>query len=71
MLDSPQICRAWIDALRRNQNTGIYGAVGDDGIWRDEQGNTVEGALGADAGRFSWFYGAIDAVKRLKGTGNF
>ncbi|KAI1114468.1 hypothetical protein F5Y14DRAFT_170199 [Nemania sp. NC0429] len=71
MIDSPQICRAWIDALRRNQNTGIYGAVREDGIWRDEKGGTIEGAIGVDAGRLSWFHGAIDAVKRLKGTGNF
>ncbi|KAI0103621.1 hypothetical protein GGR51DRAFT_523871 [Nemania sp. FL0031] len=71
MLDSPQICRAWIDALRRNQNTGIYGAVGEDGIWRDEQGNGVEGATGIDAGRFSWFNGFVGAIKRLQGTGGF
>ncbi|KAI1176795.1 hypothetical protein F4777DRAFT_597196 [Nemania sp. FL0916] len=71
MLDSPQICRAWIDALRRNQNTGIYGAVEEDGIWRDEQGNGVEGATGVDAGRFSWVKGAVGAVKRLQGKGGF
>ncbi|KAI1131360.1 hypothetical protein F5Y10DRAFT_233931 [Nemania abortiva] len=71
MLDSPQICRAWIDALRRNQNTGLYGAVDNDGIWRDEQGNGVEGATGIDAGRFSWVNGFVGAVKRLQGTGGF
>ncbi|KAJ8127857.1 hypothetical protein O1611_g5779 [Lasiodiplodia mahajangana] len=71
MLDSPQICRAWIEGLRRNQNTGIYGAVGEDGIWRDEQGNEVEGATGVDAGRFSWFSGFVGAIKRLQGTGGF
>ncbi|KAI0404158.1 phospholipase D/nuclease [Xylaria palmicola] len=72
MLDSPYICRAWIDALRRNQNTGIYGAVDpEDGIWRDEQGKEVEGATGVDAGRFSWINGFIGAIKRLQGTGGF
>ncbi|KAI0515322.1 hypothetical protein F5B22DRAFT_608017 [Xylaria bambusicola] len=72
MLDSPQICRTWIDALRRNQNTGIYGAVDrEDGIWRDEQGNSVDGATGVDAGHFSWLKGAVGAVKRLQGTGGF
>ncbi|GAP92802.1 putative iq calmodulin-binding motif protein [Rosellinia necatrix] len=72
MLDSPEICRAWIDALRRNQNTGIYGAVDrEDGIWRDEQGKGVEGATGTDAGRFSWFNGFVGAIKRFQGTGGF
>ncbi|TGJ80143.1 hypothetical protein E0Z10_g8629 [Xylaria hypoxylon] len=72
MLDSSHICRAWIDALRRNQNTGVYGAVdNEDGIWRDEQGKGVEGATGVDAGRFSWFKGAIGAVQRLQGKGGF
>ncbi|KAI3342780.1 hypothetical protein F4824DRAFT_443229 [Ustulina deusta] len=72
MLDSPQICRAWIDALRRNQNTGIYGAVDrKDGIWRDEEGKGIDGAMGVDAGRFSWVTGAVGAVKRLQGVGGF
>ncbi|KAI0872686.1 phospholipase D/nuclease [Hypoxylon argillaceum] len=71
MIDSPQVCRAWIDALRRNQNTGIYGAVQQDGIWRDEDGKEVEGATGVDAGRFSWFNGVVGAYKRFQGTGGF
>ncbi|KAI1280005.1 hypothetical protein F5Y07DRAFT_405617 [Xylaria sp. FL0933] len=72
LLDSPQVCRAWIDALRRNQNTGIYGAVNRaDGIWRDEHGKEIEGATGVDAGRFSWAKGIVGAVKRLQGTGGF
>ncbi|KAI0859512.1 phospholipase D/nuclease [Xylaria cubensis] len=72
MMDSSDICRAWIDALRRNQNTGLYGAVDDkDGIWRDEQGKEIEGATGVDAGRFSWATGFVGAIKRLQGKGGF
>jgi phosphatidylserine/phosphatidylglycerophosphate/cardiolipin synthase-like enzyme len=72
MIDSPRICRAWIEALRRNQNTGLYGEVGhEDGIWRDEGGGLVEGATGIDAGRFPWVKGVVGAVKRLQGTGGF
>ncbi|KAI3322071.1 phospholipase D/nuclease [Xylariaceae sp. AK1471] len=72
MIDSPQICRAWIDALRRNQNTGLYGAVShEDGIWRDETGEQVEGATGVDEGRFPWVKGLVGAVRRLQGTGGF
>ena len=72
MLDSPEICRTWIDALRRNQNTGMYGAVDyEDVIWRDEEGRGVEGATGVDAERFSYAKGFIGAINRLKGTGEF
>ncbi|KAI8949054.1 phospholipase D/nuclease [Xylaria longipes] len=72
MMDSPEICRSWIDALRRNQNTGIYGAVDNkDGIWRDEQGKEVEGATGVDSGRFSWVHGFAGALKRVQGKGGF
>jgi phosphatidylserine/phosphatidylglycerophosphate/cardiolipin synthase-like enzyme len=72
MYDSPLVCRAWIEALRRNQNTGVYGGVStEDGIWRDEQGNLVDGAIGPDAGRFAWAKGIVGAVKRVRGTGGF
>ncbi|KAI1143088.1 IQ calmodulin-binding motif protein [Hypoxylon sp. FL0543] len=72
MLDSPRICRAWVEALRRNQNTHLYGRVsGEDGIWRDEKGREAPGATGVDAGRFSWARGVIGAVKRVQGTGGF
>src|SRR5512140_86887 len=27
MIDSAEVCRAWIDGLRRNQNTHVYGAL--------------------------------------------
>lgn len=72
MLDSPDVCRAWIDALRRNQNTHLYGALGaEDGVWRDDKGDEAEGAMGADPGRFSWAKGMVGAVKRVQGTGGF
>ncbi|KAI0021633.1 IQ calmodulin-binding motif protein [Xylariomycetidae sp. FL0641] len=72
MLDSPAVCRAWADALRRNQNTHLYGAVGRaDGVWRDHEGKQVEGAMGADPGRFSWATGVVGAIKRLQGKGGF
>ncbi|KAI1264247.1 phospholipase D/nuclease [Xylariaceae sp. FL1019] len=72
MYDSPKVCRAWIEALRRNQNTGQYGAVSqEDGIWRDETGNTADGAMGPDTGHFAWAKGVIGAVKRVQGTGGF
>jgi phosphatidylserine/phosphatidylglycerophosphate/cardiolipin synthase-like enzyme len=72
LLDSPSLCASWVDALRRNQNTHRFGAVGrDDGVWRDAEGREVEGAMGVDAGRMSWAKGVVGAVQRLKGTGGF
>jgi phosphatidylserine/phosphatidylglycerophosphate/cardiolipin synthase-like enzyme len=72
MIESPDVCRAWIDGLRRNQNTHSYGRLDKkDGIWRDEDGGTVEGAMGVDPGRFSWAKGFIGALKRVQGKGGF
>ncbi|KAL1842869.1 hypothetical protein VTK73DRAFT_3015 [Phialemonium thermophilum] len=72
MVDSAEICAAWIDALRRNQNTHLYGALRrEDGVWRDAEGKGVEGAMGVDPGRFSWAKGFVGAIKRLQGTGGF
>ncbi|KAK4240541.1 hypothetical protein C8A03DRAFT_41959 [Achaetomium macrosporum] len=72
MVDSPEICGAWLAALRRNQNTELFGAVDrEDGVWRDEAGREVEGAIGVDAGRFAWLKGIKGAVERVRGTGGF
>ncbi|OTB06296.1 hypothetical protein M426DRAFT_115091 [Hypoxylon sp. CI-4A] len=73
LLDSPTVCGAWIDALRRNQNTHIYGRVdGGDGVWRDATtGEEADGAMGVDEGRFGWAKGVLGAVKRVQGTGGF
>lgn len=45
-VDSRQIVKEWDQALRRNQSTGIYGRVDDDGIWRGRSGVEV-----ADTGK--------------------
>lgn len=72
MLESRDVCKAWIDGLRRNQNTHRYGALNpDDGVWRDNEGKEAAGATGVDPGKFSWAKGVVGAVKRLQGTGGF
>jgi len=72
MIDSAEICRAWIDGLRRNQNTHVYGALGrEEGVWRDEEGREAEAVVGVDPGRFSWAKGILGALKRVQGTGGF
>lgn len=41
MIDSPSLVAGWEAQLRGNQNTGEFGRVGSDGVWRD--GKTGEG----------------------------
>ncbi|KAJ0424387.1 hypothetical protein BJY00DRAFT_276564 [Aspergillus carlsbadensis] len=73
LLDSPLICRTWLDVLNRNQNTAKYGLVSpDDGCWHDpETGELPVGSLGVDPGSFSWAKGAVGVVHRVRGTGGF
>jgi phosphatidylserine/phosphatidylglycerophosphate/cardiolipin synthase-like enzyme len=72
MFDSATVCKGWIDGLRRNQNTHLYGPVDKtDGIWRDENGNQPQDVIGIDPGRFSWAKGFVGAIDRVRGTGDF
>jgi hypothetical protein len=73
LLDSPQICGDWLDALARNQNTATYGAVSKkDGCWRDpDTGEIAVGSMGIDPGRFGWVKGIVGAVNRVRGAGGF
>ncbi|KAF2623730.1 phospholipase D/nuclease [Macroventuria anomochaeta] len=72
MIDSHEVCKDWLEQLRRNQNTHLYGlASQEDGIWRDEDGKEVEGAIGKDPGKFSWVKGFVGAVQRVRGAGEF
>jgi len=72
MFDSEMVCRAWIDGLRRNQNTHLFGEVSkEDGVWRDENGNEASDVIGVDPGRFSWAKGFMGAIRRVRGAGDF
>lgn len=72
LFESRIVCSAWEDALRRNQNTHLYGWVSqEDGIWRDKDGKEAEGVIGIDPGRFSWLKGIVGAVQRVRGAGDF
>lgn len=46
MVDSPQLAREWLAALNHNQNTGAFGEVDEDGLWRDPAGNIVQSSGG-------------------------
>nr|GAT53340.1 predicted protein [Mycena chlorophos] len=72
MLESETVCRGWIDGLRRNQSTHLYGMLDKaDGIWRDENGNQAADVIGIDPGKFSWAKGFMGAIARVRGTGDF
>ncbi|KAI9722035.1 MAG: hypothetical protein M1812_001995 [Candelaria pacifica] len=73
MIDSFEICKAWVEGIRRNQNTHLYGAVDTkDGVWRDlETGEEAEGSIGINPGKFSWAKGIVGAVNRVRGVGGF
>ncbi|KAL3455359.1 hypothetical protein BJX64DRAFT_282124 [Aspergillus heterothallicus] len=73
LLDSPLICRTWLDAVNRNQSTAKYGLVSpNDGCWHDpETGQLPLGSLGVNPGSFSWAKGAVGVIQRVRGTGGF
>ncbi|KAJ6096543.1 hypothetical protein N7486_007289 [Penicillium sp. IBT 16267x] len=69
MLDSPLVCKIWLEAIYRNQNTSKYGAASsEDGCWHRK---IPPGSIGTDPGHFSWAKGIIGAVKRVRGVGGF
>lgn len=75
MLDSQFVCDIWLQGVRQNQNTHLYGKVSkvgpEAGCWVDETGKQADAAIGPDAGRFAWAYGIRGAIARVKGTGGF
>ena len=72
MIDSELVCATWLEGIRRNQNTHIYGAVRpDDGCWHDTEGKQAPHAIGNHPGHFSFLKGIAGAIARVKGVGGF
>lgn len=76
MLDSPHVCNIWLQGIRQNQNTHLYGKVSkvgaEAGCWLDPStGKQADSAIGTDAGRFAWATGIKGAIARMRGTGGF
>ncbi|KAL5364539.1 hypothetical protein BJX96DRAFT_168364 [Aspergillus floccosus] len=59
LVDSPLVCRTWLEIINQNQNTATYGAVSsEDGCWHDPvTGELATGSIGVNPGRFSWAKG--------------
>lgn len=74
MIDSEEVCGTWMEGIRRNQNTAIYGALDKEkGMWLDAEGREADGVIGVDPGgkMKRWAKGAVGAVKRVQGIGGF
>jgi phosphatidylserine/phosphatidylglycerophosphate/cardiolipin synthase-like enzyme len=75
MIDSPLVVGKWMEGIRQNQNTHLYGKVqnrGDlAGCWVDSDGKMAEHAIGVDPGKFAWARGLVGAVQRVRGMGGF
>lgn len=71
MVDSAEVCRKWREGIERNQNTWKFGKAGDDGIWRDKNGNEAEGSMGRPGKVTGWFKGAFGMVKKAQEKGGF
>ena len=70
MVDSPQIVKEWVEALRSNQNTEFYGKVERDGIWRYADGRPLEHLnMFKGVGPFGRILGLVGAFNRATGAG--
>ncbi|EXJ82193.1 hypothetical protein A1O3_06006 [Capronia epimyces CBS 606.96] len=76
MIDSELVVGKWMEGIRQNQNTHLFGQVAkegpDAGCWKDAKtGKQAEGAIGVDPGKFAWAKGIVGAVQRVRGAGGF
>lgn len=72
MIDSEEVCRKWREGIERNQNTAKFGKAGiDDGVWRDQDGNEVEGSMGRPSKGMGWVKGTMGMVKKMQDKGGF
>ncbi|RDX54088.1 hypothetical protein OH76DRAFT_1062134 [Lentinus brumalis] len=70
MVDSPQLCHEWLEAINRNQNTLVNGKVDEkDGLYRDKEGNVIQSAGGTDTGPKALFKGIKGTIDRVRGVG--
>ncbi|EJD48647.1 hypothetical protein AURDEDRAFT_136013 [Auricularia subglabra TFB-10046 SS5] len=68
MVDSAQVVAEWMEALQANQNTGLYGRVDQEGVWRYEDGRPLEHLnLMKGTGPFGRIKGFVGAFQRATG----
>ncbi|KAL6865660.1 hypothetical protein ACO1O0_001755 [Amphichorda felina] len=71
MVDSRAVCAQWREAVERNQNTRLFGEVGEDGVWRDKEGNPGEGYSGDPGVVDGLLWGVGGMLKKIRAAGGF
>lgn len=72
MIDSDVVCKEWAEGIAKSQNTHLYGAVEEDGVWRDAQTREVlPDSTGIHSGVQGLVKGVIGSIQRVRGTGGF
>ncbi|OAQ99609.1 hypothetical protein LLEC1_04887 [Akanthomyces lecanii] len=71
MVDSAEVCGKWRAAIDRNQNTGRFGRVADDGVWRDADGRPGAGYMGDPGPVRGLFKGVAGMFMKMEGLGGF
>lgn len=71
MVDSEQICAKWREGIERNQNTGQFGRVANDGLWRDSTGNVAPGYMGNPGKVEGLVKGIVGMAMKMEGLGGF
>lgn len=49
MIDNPKVCKEWLDAIKRNQNTHLH-ELQKDGVYRDTDGNVLKDSTNTNRG---------------------
>ncbi|EGN98553.1 hypothetical protein SERLA73DRAFT_183614 [Serpula lacrymans var. lacrymans S7.3] len=70
MIDNPEICKDWLNAIRRNENTHLH-QLDTDGIYRDKDGNELTDSTGVGSGFKGVIKGIQGSIARARGTGGF
>lgn len=65
MIDSRQLVAEMTDTLLSNQNTMKYGLVGTDGVWRDDEGKTLQHYGATGSGRFRGLSALVRIIKSV------
>lgn len=72
MVDSPEHVSAWMRCIETNQNTRLYGCVGDrDGVLRGEDGKAIQASGVGTSNFLKRLKGMGKVMSRVRGTGGF
>lgn len=67
LVDSKALCAEWMQRLQANQNTGRFGLIGTDGLWRSPKDGSIIESLKPEAGLVATVKGFKDTWRRASG----